>query len=372
MQKKEIGLYIHMPFCKQKCYYCDFISYANKDNLIEKYVDTLIKEYHSYNMEYIIKTVYIGGGTPSYIDSKLIKKLLENIDLKNADEVTIEVNPGTVNKEKLKDYIDSGINRLSIGLQSPNDKILKNIGRIHNFNDFLETYKIAREVGFRNINIDLMLGLPEQTIDGLEKDLNTIIELNPEHISLYSLILEEGTVLYNKFEKNEIKLPTDEVERKMYWKTKKILENNGYRHYEISNFSKTGYESKHNMDCWRQKEYIGIGAAAHSYIELKRFSNETSIEKYISDFKNKEIHEIQTKEEQKREYMILGLRKIEGIKISEFKNKFIENPIYIFRKELQKLINENLIEIEGDFIRLTNKGLDFANVVWEEWIIICV
>ena len=370
MSNKEIGLYVHIPFCKQKCYYCDFISYSGKENLIEEYIDTLIQEYHSFNIEkdYKIKTIYIGGGTPSSIDSKYIRRILDEMNLKNVEEVTIEVNPGTVTKEKLQDYFESGINRLSIGLQSANDNILKEIGRIHTYKDFLNTYNLAREVGFKNINIDLMLALPGQSIEILKDSLYKVIKLNPEHISLYSLILEEGTPLYNKVEEGELVLPEDDIERKMYWETKQILEENGYIHYEISNFSKNGFESRHNMDCWNQKEYIGLGAAAHSYLNLKIFSNQEKIEEYIKDFNNKEIHEVQDKISQEKEYMILGLRKLRGISINEFKNKFIDNPIYIFRNELNKLSNEGLVDIDLDNIKLTDKGLDLANIVWEEFI----
>ena len=188
----EVNLYIHIPFCKKKCYYCDFISYSNKDDYIEEYIDTVIKEYSNYKAEeYIIKTVYIGGGTPSYIDSKYIVKLLKEINIEKAEEITIEINPGTVTKEKLIDYRNSGINRLSIGLQATQDTLLKEIGRIHTYNEFLDTYNMAREVGFKNINIDLMLALPKQHIEDLIQSVKKIIELNPEHISIYSLILEE-------------------------------------------------------------------------------------------------------------------------------------------------------------------------------------
>ena len=367
---KEIGLYIHIPFCKRKCYYCDFLSYSNKNNLIEKYCDTLIQEYRSYNMtsNYKIKTIYIGGGTPSYIDSKLICKILDEINKIDAKEITIEVNPGTVTKEKLQNYYNAGINRLSIGLQSTDNSILKSIGRIHTYEEFKETFSLARQIGFKNINVDLMLGLPGQTIESLKKSVYDVIGLKPEHISLYSLIIEEGTVLFNKVNSGELKLPDDDIERQMYWDTKKILEQNDYTHYEISNFCKSGFESNHNLDCWNQKEYIGIGAGAHSYINLKRYSNIDNIEKYIENYNNKKIHETQDKISEEKEYMLLGLRKIKGVSISEFKRKFIDNPCYIFRKELNKLSELKLIETDLDMIRLTSNGLDLANIVWEEFI----
>lgn len=366
---KEINLYMHIPFCKRKCYYCDFISYSNKDSYIEEYIDTMIKEYRNYKAEeYIIKTVYIGGGTPSYIDSKYIVKILNEINLENAEEITIEVNPGTVTKQKLLDYKISGINRLSIGLQATQDSLLNKIGRIHTYSEFLDTYNMAKEVGFKNINIDLMLALPEQKIEDIMQSVQKIIELNPEHISIYSLILEEGTKLYDMVNTKKCILPKDDEEREMYWEVKNILENNGYNHYEISNFAKKGYYSKHNTDCWNQKEYIGLGAAAHSYLDNRRYSNLENIEEYIKNYNDKKVHEIQDKISQEKEYMILGLRKLDGINISEFELKFNENPIYLFRNELNKLVNLELIEIDLNNIRVTDKGLDLANMVWEEFI----
>ncbi len=365
----EVNLYIHIPFCKKKCYYCDFISYPNKDNYIEEYIETVIKEYRNYKAEeYIIKTVYIGGGTPSYIDSSYIVKLLKEINLKKAEEITIEINPGTVTKEKLRDYKKVGINRLSIGLQATQDTLLKEIGRIHTYNEFLNTYNMAREVGFKNINIDLMLALPKQIIEDIIKSVKKIIELNPEHISIYSLILEEGTKMYDMVNKQKCILPKEDEEREMYWTVKNLLEKNGYNHYEISNFAKNGYYSKHNIDCWNQKEYIGIGVSAHSYLNNRRYSNLEKIDEYIKNYNDKKIHEIQDKISQEKEYMILGLRKLEGVSISEFKLKFSENPIYLFRNELNKLVNLELLEVGLNNIKLTSKGLDLANIVWEEFI----
>ena len=387
---REIGIYVHIPFCKQKCYYCDFKSYENKEELIEKYIKWLkyeIKEVGEGNkLDYendldelvTVKTIYIGGGTPSYLDSKYIKEIIEEIreNFKLADkvEITIELNPGTVNKTKLLDYINSGINRISIGLQSTDNELLKRIGRIHKYEDFLQTYNMAREVGFKNINVDLMLALPGQTIAKLEKGLKQVIDLQPEHISLYSLIIEDGTKIEKMLKNNEITLPDENIERKMYWETKKVLEEAGYIHYEISNFAKEGYKSEHNWNCWSQKEYMGFGVAAHSYTNDVRFSNIDSIEEYIENYEQGNVtdnfvfHEKQTQSSKMKEYMMLGLRKIEGISIQEFKNKFVGNPLYIYRKELQKLVEEELIEIELDKIKLTKKGLDFANIVWEEFI----
>lgn len=369
---KELGIYVHIPFCKQKCSYCDFISYSNKNNLIKQYIEALKQEIkNNATTEYEVSTLYFGGGTPSYIEDRYIVDILEtikrNYNISKNAEITIEVNPGTVTEEKLKNYIKAGINRISIGLQTCNDSLLKMIGRIHSYQEFLNTYELAREVGFKNINVDLMIGLPKQTLKDVKDSLEKIIELSPEHISVYSLIVEEGTSIERKIEKGELELPNENLERKEYWEVKKTLEEFGYKHYEISNFAKPGYESKHNVNCWEQKEYLGFGVAAHSYVNNKRFSNVETIEEYLQE-DEPIVHEIQDLENQKKEYMLLGLRKIEGIKISKFKNKFGTNPIMEFKDELNKLVQAKLIEIDLDEIRLTPKGIDLANLVWEEFI----
>ena len=372
-EMKEIGVYIHIPFCKRKCLYCDFVSFANKQELQKDYIQALKKEIQNWkNDAYKIKTIYIGGGTPSYIDSNYISEIINLVG--NAPSITIELNPGTVTKEKLLVYKNAGINRLSIGLQSTNDNLLKQIGRIHNYNQFLETYNLARELGFNNINVDLMTGLPNQSIKDIKQSLEDICRLNPEHISVYSLIVEENTPMQKLIDNGELKLPDEELERQMYWYVKDYLELNGYKHYEISNFAKPGFESEHNLDCWNQKEYIGFGAGAYSYLNKKRFGNISNLEKYIQNCnsnnfeKNVIIEEVQDKNQQMKEYMILGLRKIDGISIQKFEEKFNENPILLFRKELQKLHEEKLIIIDGDVIKLSNKGLDLANIVWEEFV----
>ena len=376
---ENFGIYIHIPFCKKKCKYCDFISfscYAEKEN---EYVDSLLKEIENYeSIEKEVSTIYIGGGTPSIIDSKNIIKILEKIRLKfnvkSDAEITIEINPGTITKEKLEDYKSAGINRLSIGLQSTNNDILNLIGRIHTYEEFEKNYNLAKEVGFTNINVDLMLALPNQSMDILIDSLLKVINLNPNHISLYSLILEEGTELEKMIESGEYKLCDEGLERKMYHKTKSILEKNGYVHYEISNFAKKGYESKQNLSCWNQEEYIGFGLAAHSYYNKKRFSNIESIEEYISNInkgeydKNIVVHESQDKPSEMREFMMIGLRKIDGVKISDFERKFRINPLFYFRFEISKLTDEELIEVDLDYIKLTKKGLDFANLVFEEFV----
>lgn len=373
----KLGIYIHIPFCIRKCLYCDFVSYVDKNDIQEKYINSLKKEIKYWldkNPDTKIETIYIGGGTPSCINEKYIKEILELINPKKDVSITIEVNPGTVTKNKLELYKKSGINRLSIGLQSTENELLKMLGRIHTYEVFLNTYNMARNVGFDNINVDLMLGIPKQTIKHLKNSLEKIVLLNPEHISVYSLILEQNTMLEKLIQKGELELPDEETERNMYWYVKSFLELNNYIHYEISNFAKKGYEAKHNIDCWKQKSYKGFGVSACSYIENKRFGNISDIYKYIQNIengdyeKNIELQEVQNKNGKMKEYMLLGLRMIKGISISEFKQKFNENPIMIYKNSLNKLNNYGLIVIDGDIIRLSEKGLDLANLVWEEFV----
>ncbi len=375
---EKLGIYIHIPFCKKKCKYCDFISFCYSEKEWEIYFKALLKEIDNCKINKKVSTIYIGGGTPSLVDSKyicdLMNKLKQKFEILENAEITIEVNPGTVDEEKLISYKEIGINRLSIGLQSTDDEILKLIGRIHNFEEFKKTYTFAEKAGFENINVDLMLAIPTQTEDVLLESVRQIINFNPKHISVYSLILEEGTELEKLISNKKLELLDENIERNMYWKTKKLLEKNGYKHYEISNFAKKGYESKHNLDCWNQEEYIGFGIASHSYINGKRFSNTNNFEEYVKNIennefeKNIELHEIQDKEAKEKEYMILGLRKIDGVSISEFEKKFRVNPLFYFRFEINKLVEESLIEVDLDEIKLTKKGLDFANLVFEEFI----
>ena len=378
---KNIGIYVHIPFCKKKCDYCDFISFSGAENMFQDYIEACILDIKSTAQEckeLSVDTVYFGGGTPSYIESQNIVRILEEIRknflvLDNA-EITIELNPGTVNYQKLVDYKNAGINRLSIGLQSTHDRLLSLIGRIHQYHDFLETYQMARDIGFENINVDLMLGLPTQTLDEIVSSVREVISLKPEHISLYSFILEEGTAFFEKVKNGELELTEEKLERHMYWRTKQLLEQAGYGHYEISNFAKHGYESHHNLNCWNQHEYLGFGMAAHSYLAGKRFSRITNLEKYITNIKNNEfdknimIEEEQDRESKAKEYMMLGFRKLSGISISEFERKFEINPLFYFRFEISKLEEEGLIEVDLDDIRLTKKGLDLANLVFEEFV----
>ena len=390
MGEKEIGLYVHIPFCKSKCLYCDFVSFANKNNMVERYIECVKKEIIQYATEnktmsehglepkFIVKTIYIGGGTPSYIDEDYIVQIMEtikhNFEVKEDAEITIEVNPGTASKDKLEAYKKCGINRLSIGLQSTQNKILKNIGRIHTYEEFIITYAHAREAKFKNINVDLMINLPGQTLEDVKDSIKRIINLKPEHISVYSLIVEDNTPIKTLLEMHCLELASDEVERQMYWYVKETLEKHKYIHYEISNFAKEGHESKHNMDCWNQKEYIGVGLNASSFLDNKRYSNISALEQYITNIEQNEMNknlileETLNEESKMNEYMMLGLRKIAGVNIQEFKNTFNVNPIVRFCKPLEKLTKEGLVQIDENSIKLTNKGIDLANLVWEEFV----
>lgn len=382
---KTVGIYVHVPFCKQKCKYCDFISFQNCENYFDDYFECLKKEItekaneiNSENKKILIDTIYFGGGTPSIVCEKYIEEVLNKIyeyyNVSENAEITVEVNPGTVDKLKLERYFEIGINRLSIGLQSTDDKLLKMLGRIHTYKEFENTYDLARKIGFKNINVDLMIGLPNQSLENVHDSLEKIVQKNPEHISVYSLIIEENTKMFDLIEKGELELPDEDVERKMYWSVKKFLEENGYIHYEISNFSKSGFESKHNANCWNQHEYLGFGIAAHSYFNNIRYSNIDNLRQYIENWKNEQsvynivFHEHQNKDDMMKEFMMLGLRKIDGVKISEFKEKFVDNPIFVFRNQLNKLVEEGLIEVLENNIRLSDKGLDLANEVWMEFV----
>ena len=377
---KEIGIYVHIPFCKSKCLYCDFTSYTDKNTEIRRYVDCLKREinYRSKD-EYLVKTIFFGGGTPSIIDGKYIVEILSEINNayivdKNA-EITIEINPGTIDKHKLEKYKEAGINRISIGLQSSKKELLKEIGRIHTYEDFENTVKLAKDVGFTNINVDLMIGIPNQTIYDVEDTLDKVLALDLTHISVYSLIYEDGTLMTKMVDEGKLLEIDEEIERYMYWYAKRRLEDNGFIHYEISNFAKPSYRCKHNLDCWNQKEYLGFGVAAASYIDNFRIKNTDSLEKYINNinsdkyYKNLTIEEKQDIDEQMKEFVILRLRMTEGFKASDFTAKFIKDVYKVFESQMDKLLSDGLIIAEEfGYLKLTKKGLDLANIVWGEFI----
>ena len=374
--KKELSLYIHIPFCKQKCFYCDFPSYASIDYLREDYVEALCKEIEEKASKYIIKSIFIGGGTPSYLETKEIIKLLNSINklnLKEDMEFSMECNPGALEEEKLKAMLKGGVNRISMGLQAVQNSLLEDIGRIHSFKQFEENFNMARKVGFKNINVDLMFGLPNQKVDEWKESLEVIARLNPEHISAYSLIVEEGTPFYRLWENNKLILPEEDDERTMYDITKEILEGYGYRQYEISNYAKEGFECFHNKVYWKCEEYLGVGSASTSFIDGKRIKNIENVKEYIDRISiDKDVTEeitINTLEDSMEEFVFMGLRLINGISLEKFRKRFGVNIESIYKDVIDKNINKKLLVIENDRLRLTKKGVELSNSVMSDFIL---
>ncbi|GAA0078751.1 radical SAM family heme chaperone HemW [Clostridium sp. CTA-5] len=373
---KEISLYIHIPFCKQKCLYCDFPSYAGKEKLMSSYIDALNKEIIEKAKKYLIKSIFIGGGTPSYLGVKELKSLLQTINklnLKQNLEFTMECNPGTLDEEKLKTMKQYNVNRISMGLQSTKNSILKSIGRIHSFEEFENNYLLAREVGFKNINVDLMFGLPNQPLDDWKETLKEIIKLKPEHISAYSLIIEEGTCFYNLYNSNKLNLPIEDEERKMYSYTKKILSSNGYNQYEISNFSINNKECFHNKVYWKMEEYLGLGVSASSFIDKKRIKNLDDIETYILNIENnksvdEEIH-LNDINDDMEEFMFMGLRMISGIEEEEFKKRFNQDIDKVYGDVINRNIKQELLIRNKGRIYLTSHGIEVSNCVMSQFIL---
>lgn len=377
--ENELGLYIHIPFCKSKCFYCDFNSFAGKEEFIPVYFNALKAELEYYKNKLAgikIKTIFIGGGTPSLIDTMYLNGILswckQNLIIKEDAEITIETNPGTLNFDKLMGYNTMGINRISMGLQAWQKNLLIKLGRIHTIEEFLENYNLARKVGFKNINIDLIFGLPEQTLNDWEETLKNVLELEPEHVSCYSLKIEEGTAFGKWVEAGELSVAEDELDREMYYTTQEMFKKFHLKHYEISNFAKPGFECKHNLVYWKQDEYIGIGAGAHSFFKGKRFSNVFDIKKYVEiDFMKEVSFEdvnIISKKDAMSEFIILGLRLLDGISGEEFYNRFEVDLFDTYKEKLNLLKNKNLIEIVGDKVKLTKLGLDLANHVFVEFV----
>lgn len=348
MKTKELELYVHIPFCIQKCNYCDFCSFQASETTVKLYMEKLYQELEQWGNhldgDRKISTIFIGGGTPSSIDAVYIQKLCQIIRqsffvMENA-EVTIEANPGTVDAEKLRMYYDAGISRISFGLQSTRQEELSYLGRIHTYEEFLESYYDARKAGFENINVDLMSAIPKQTIKSYEETLRNVAELKPEHISAYSLIIEEGT----RFAQDEsigLYLPSEEDEVSMYKMTGEILVEYGYEKYEISNYAKPGYECIHNLGYWSQIPYLGVGLNAASYLDEKRFENSFSMNEYLAtDYFPKVFEETKplTLEAQIEEFMFLGLRKTKGVSRTEFRQKFHQPMNYFYRNVIEKAI----------------------------------
>lgn len=393
-------IYVHIPFCIKKCLYCDFLSGPCDDFSKEKYVKSLLYEISYYGKKYgkegrdiIVSSVFFGGGTPSILDetlmSSIIKQLRDSFTIEENAEITIECNPGTLSADKLRIYKQSGVNRLSIGLQSANDDELKNIGRIHTYEDFVRSYYMARECGFDNINIDLMSALPGQTLKSYKETLEKIVNLNPEHISSYSLILEEGTPLYDRIEKLEKNgedtgLPDEDTEREMYYLTKKILSDNGFERYEISSYSKKGYECRHNIAYWIRDNYLGLGLGASSCMDNIRRKNTDDMKRYMEVFCNDHVKDISdsgvlneeetavlSEKDMMAEFMFLGLRMISGISKQKFKRCFGKDYDTIYGGVTEKLIKEGLAEIfdDGDRICLSEKGIDVSNSIFVNFIL---
>lgn len=404
---EELELYIHIPFCKQKCFYCDFLSFAGKEAQMSLYVEQLkreIRQMSCFAKNKEVSSVFIGGGTPSILEEHFIEEIMEevfcNYKVKQEAEITLEANPKTLTKEKLLVYLKSGISRLSMGLQSSDNEMLKKIGRIHTYEDFLSNYDLARECGFFNINIDYMSGLPGQSLSSYDASLDKVLRLEPEHISAYALIIEENTPFYMKYNSDIISrekgenttfLPDEETEYKMTKLTEEMLKENKYVHYEISNFAKKGYECKHNIGYWERKDYLGFGLGASSCYENIRFSNTNQMKDYLeinfeqdffgeekknqlrkdkdnqkilSDtFTNMKKTQIQclTIEEQMEEYMFLGLRLVKGVSKKVFKAQFGVDIWDVYGKSLKKMLSEEMLEETNTHIVPTKRGIELNN-----------
>lgn len=373
---KEMSLYIHIPFCKQKCLYCDFPSYSGKEKFIDEYIKALNKEILDKCRKYKIISIFIGGGTPSYLNEKNLESLLKTINLLSFSEnmeFTVECNPGTLNEEKLFIMKNNNVNRISMGLQSTNDNLLKEIGRIHTFEEFKKNYHSARKAGFKNINMDLMFGLPDQKVEDWIATLEDAVSLNPEHISAYSLIIEEGTCFYKLYDNDKLNLPSEEEERKMYVLTKNFLEEHGYHQYEISNYSKSGRECFHNKIYWKCNEYLGLGVSASSFIEKKRFKNIDSISEYIKKINNgedvtEEVH-INNLKDDMEEFIFMGLRMIEGISIKEFKKRFGKDVFEIYDDAIKNNVQKCLLVSNSEKLYLSPQGIELSNYVMSDFIL---
>lgn len=372
---KGISLYIHIPFCKQKCLYCDFPSFCGVESQMINYATALSKEIDNINNK-IINTIFIGGGTPTYLSLNgwnIIKNSIDKLEKDKNLEFTVEGNPGTFDIEKLKLLKSMGVNRLSIGLQAWQDKHLKTLGRIHSKDDFIKSYKMARSLGFENINIDLMFGIPNQSLEEWKETLSEVVKLSPEHLSCYSLIVEEGTPFYKLYEMNKLNLPGEDLEREMYLYTLKFLEEKGYHQYEISNFSKEGKECRHNLVYWDLNEYIGCGSSAHSYNDGYRYKNEGDIEKYIKAIKYNENIIIDVKnnsiKDDMEEFMFMGLRKVKGISINEFNKRFDLSILQIYGDVIKKYKNTGLLIEKDNYLYLSPRGIEVSNTIMSDFIL---
>ncbi len=390
MDLEITSAYVHIPFCRSKCYYCDFNSYADCGHLTKDYFEALKSEIKK-SSEYIngtkssyktktLKTVYFGGGTPTSVSPSYISEAIYLLDgyfgIDRYPEITIECNPGTVDRDMVREYKKCGINRVSIGLQSYSDRLLKTIGRTHSTEDFIRTFTMFKDEGFDDINVDIITGLPGQSMNDFVSTIRMLTEMKPEHVSVYSLSISEGSRFYDEIEKIRPLLPDDDEEREMYHFSRETLSSAGMSHYEISNFAYPGFECKHNVSCWKGKNYFGFGAGAHSYIGRRRAANCRSPEEYIRKVKSSgqtdyfpasETMEILTDKASEKEFFLLGFRLIDGISESEFTGKFHIEPDE-YQPQLEYLVRQGLVARDADRLKLTLKGLDFANLVFREFI----
>lgn len=376
-KRKPLGLYIHVPFCIKKCNYCDFLSFAADAQKRHSYVQSLRQEMENWKDKvsaYKVDTIFIGGGTPSVLSveemNDIFQGIYDSFSLAGLEEFTIECNPGTVSKEKFALYRQAGVNRISFGMQSAREDELKKLGRIHSFAEFLDSYRMARHTGFDNINIDIMSAIPGQTKESYEKTLKCVTELAPEHISSYSLIIEEGTPFYEKYAEQP---PVDEdTDRWMYERTREVLGEAGYERYEISNYAKEGKACRHNLKYWVREEYLGLGLGAASFLSHTRFSNERDMEVYREQTGKGKCPVAETERlslaDEKAEFMYLGLRCMKGVSKKRFRECFGEDIENCFGKEIIRCQRQGLIEENGSHIYLTKRGIDVSNRVFEEFV----
>ena len=379
--KKELELYLHIPFCVSKCRYCDFLSAPSEEEYRQIYVERLCRRirYWSdviHNYGYVIVSIFVGGGTPSILTEAQITQIFEAVresfPIREDAEITLEMNPGTDVKDKLPVYRKLGINRLSMGLQSADNEELKCLGRIHTYEDFRQVYQWAREAGFTNINVDLMSAIPGQTLESYEDTLRKVADLEPEHISAYSLIIEEGTPFYEQYGEGRYadELPDEDTERQMYVRTREILEGYGYHRYEISNYAKDGYECRHNLGYWDRKEYLGLGAGASSLMDHIRWKEPD----YIGPSTGLVLEEREDftrlrRKDEMEEFMFLGLRKINGVSEQDFYKSFRVTMDEIYQDKIEELIKEGLLVREEDRIRLTDRGIDLSNYALSQFLL---
>lgn len=375
----NIGLYIHIPFCRQKCLYCDFPSWAGKEDQMQRYVDALTKEIRNRSREYSDRTVvsvFFGGGTPTTLSipmlEQLMQALFENWNIAEDAEITTEANPGTLDREMTDALKKMGFNRLSMGVQAWQNRLLKDLGRIHTIESFQENYKAVREAGFANVNTDLMFALPNQTMADWQETVKNMIAMKPEHISAYSLILEEGTPFYDKYEKGELEPAEEDLDREMYHWAVDYLAEMGYEQYEISNFAKKDRQSRHNRIYWEAEEYLGMGLGSHSYMNGERFHNIYDLQEYIKSDGDvsllKEDVEIITEEDALAEFMFLGLRLTEGVSFDRFRERFGQEMKNIYGSQIEELVKDGLLEEDEMGIRLTRRGVDISNFVFEKFL----